>query len=95
MTHAVALRYQDKWIDFEFIPADNPLEVAMRHVLPEYRDAIKPVLLASYTQEEFDALMGSPLYAAMTVVMNDREAMRNIGSGIGFDDFVRVYYPGK
>lgn len=94
MVHAVALRYNGKWTDFEFIPADNPLEVAMRHVLPEYKDAIKPVLLASYTDAEFDTLMGMPLYAALQAIM-ESDAMTQLGTGIGFDDFVNTYYPGN
>lgn len=93
MTHATALHHNGKWIDFEFIPTDNPLEVAMRHVRPEYRDVIRPVVLASYTDTEFDALMSTPLYTALMSVMDNPEAMQQLGTGIGFDDFVNTHYP--
>lgn len=90
--HAVALRQNGLWIDFQFVDSDTPRITAMRHVLPRFRDEIVPVVLATYTDEAFDALMGSVFFEKFTELY-DSDALTQIGTGIGFNDFVERWFP--
>lgn len=94
MVHAVALkdRKSGLWVDFQFRRRGSPIEGAMKYVLPEYRTRIQAVILDTYTDATFDVLMEGNLYQAY-IALTESDAMTQIGSGIGFDDFVRTYFP--
>lgn len=92
--YAIALRQNEMWIDFQFVDSElsaNPLETAMRHVYPQFRDQVQPVILATYTDNEFNALMEGPLYSDFIELYNS-DAMVQIGTGIGFNDFVNRWF---
>lgn len=90
--HAVALKQNGMWIDFQFVNSNQPLVTAMRHVYPQFRDEVTPVILGSYTDEGFDALMSTPMYADF-LALYDSDAMIQIGTGVGFNDFVNLWFP--
>jgi hypothetical protein len=95
MVHLVGLKYGDKWISAEWTPSDcaDPLKFAMRYVLSEYQGQVTTHILASYEEGIYDVVMGSDMHKDFNRLMDDWDVMSNIGSGDGWDEFVRRWFP--